>query len=72
MQMILNNAMLYFGFLPKTWDMAGAALARFGLSGEIWQTIAWVMLTSAVSLVLGLPWSIYRIFVLEVSYTQPI
>jgi hypothetical protein len=66
--MVLNNAMLYYYFLPKTWDMAGALLARTGLSGEIWQTIFWVLFTSACSMVVGLPWSIYRTFVLEASY----
>mgnify|MGYP001032553357 CR=1 FL=1 len=66
-QAVLNNAMLYYGFLPKTWSYAGVLLARAGLSGEIWQTVIWVLLSSVVSLIVGLPWSAYRTFVLEVS-----
>ena len=44
----VNAAMLLAGFLPATWALAGAALARWGggrawLQGEVAQSVVWVL-----------------------------
>lgn len=45
----LTAAMLLAGFLPATWQLAGALLARWGggrawLQGEAAQSVAWVLI----------------------------
>ncbi|EFN56421.1 hypothetical protein CHLNCDRAFT_22375, partial [Chlorella variabilis] len=65
---VLNTGLLLAGFLPATWRLAGALLARWGWDGEIPQTVAWVLIQACLSLVLGLPWSAYATFVLEARH----
>ena len=64
----LGLAMLMRGFLPRTWLLAGALLGHAGRAGEVQQSVVWVLLMSAASLALGLPWSVYGTFVLEQKY----
>lgn len=64
--------LLASGFLPRTWDAAGALLARWGppraAGSEVWQSVVWTLLTSAIFLVVSIPWSAYRTFVLEARH----
>lgn len=64
----ISVASLCYGYYPLTWNASGSLIALLGLSGEIPQTIAWVLLLTAVGTVLGLPWSVYKTFVLEAKH----
>lgn len=69
----LTAVMLLAGFLPATWRLAGALLARWGggrpwLQGEVAQSVVWVLIQAGVSLLLSLPWSAWSTFVLEARH----
>ncbi|KAI7842551.1 hypothetical protein COHA_003788 [Chlorella ohadii] len=69
----LTAAMLLAGFLPATWQLAGVLLARWGggrpwLQGDVAQSVVWVLLQAAASLLLSLPWSAWSTFVLEARH----
>ena len=66
-----NTAFIYFDVLPKLWNLAGSLLlshapARF--TGEISQSIAFVLGFIAIQSVVSLPTSIYSTFVLEEKF----
>lgn len=68
---IKNVATLYYDIIPKAWALAGLGIARYAparFSGEISQSLLFVLLISVGELVLGLPWEYYRNFVLEEKF----
>jgi len=92
---ITTIAFLWFGFYPKTWQMAGTILSKFvntptnvvtttklfGIISwgaktaatmtpctEIYQSIIWMFLISNISVIMNLPWSVYRTFSLEARH----
>ncbi|TPX70608.1 Ste24 endopeptidase [Spizellomyces sp. 'palustris'] len=62
-----STAFIVYDFLPYFWNLAGVALAKFGYGEdyEISQSIGFVVIMSVFGLVLGLPFSLYRTFVIE-------
>lgn len=58
--------MLSKGYYPYVWRLSGVILERMGLeSGEIAQSIVWVLVLSLISTCMSLPWSLYSTFVIE-------
>jgi STE24 endopeptidase len=63
---IWNTYILTHNLLPLAWDKSGELLHKFmGTEGEIAQSLVFVTLTTLVSTVIGLPWSLYSNFVIE-------
>lgn len=64
-------AFIYFDVLPKLWSFAGSLLQRFAparFTGEISQSIVFVLSFIFISQLLSLPQSIYHTFVLEEKF----
>jgi STE24 endopeptidase len=62
----LSLTMLIKGYYPYVWKISGAVISFLGWqSGEIKQSIAWVLILSLVSTCMNIPWSLYSTFVLE-------
>lgn len=65
---LVSAAQLVYGFLPFTWSLAYTIttqlpfLASWGIPA---QSAVWTLILGAQSLILGLPWSAYKTFVLE-------
>ncbi|XP_022094831.1 CAAX prenyl protease 1 homolog [Acanthaster planci] len=62
-----SSAILLLGGIPYLWGRAGQAIAYFGYGpeNEIIHSLMFLLLVSAYSTVVGLPWTIYSTFVLE-------
>ncbi|KAI0997146.1 CAAX prenyl protease 1 [Podosphaera aphanis] len=66
-----NAAFIYYDALPKLWTLAGSWLIRFAparFSGEISQSIVFVLLFLVIQQALSLPTSIYHTFVIEEKF----
>ncbi|KAJ9151586.1 CAAX prenyl protease 1 [Coniochaeta hoffmannii] len=66
-----NIGFIYFDVLPKLWSWAGSLLLRFAparFSGEISQSIVFVLSFIVLHQLLSLPSSIYHTFVLEEKF----
>jgi STE24 endopeptidase len=94
----VSIAFVWWGFYPKTWQLAGTILSKFittpthvstttklfGIISwgskavvattsmttrtEIYQSVIWMFLISNISVVMNLPWSVYRTFHLEARH----
>ncbi|EAA32128.3 putative zinc metallo-protease [Neurospora crassa] len=68
----IQNILFYqFDVLPKLWSFAGNLLVRFAparFSGEISQSIVFVLSFVVISQILSLPTSLYHTFVLEEKF----
>ncbi|KAL1869717.1 hypothetical protein VTK73DRAFT_2958 [Phialemonium thermophilum] len=68
---IQNIAFIHFDVLPKLWSWAGSLLLRFAparFTGEISQSIVFVLSFVVLQQLLSLPTSIYNTFVLEEKF----
>lgn len=65
--LVQELAVLGFALLPWFWDIALAAAAKIGIwvDSEMFHTIIFVLLYSAVKTLVDLPWSLYNTFVIE-------
>ncbi|CAD7697001.1 unnamed protein product [Ostreobium quekettii] len=66
-ELVTGILTLACGFLPWLWHAVSAAFSKvdWAKDGEIVHTIAFVLILSAVSIAMDLPWGLYRTFVLE-------
>lgn len=65
---IQNVAFIYYDVLPKLWNLVGSMLISYAparFTGEISQSIAFVLAFIVIQQILSLPTSIYSTFVLE-------
>ncbi|PIK60139.1 putative CAAX prenyl protease 1-like [Apostichopus japonicus] len=62
-----STLILLYGVIPWLWKFAGDITANFGYGSEyeIVQSLVFILLSSVVSYVIDLPWSIYSTFVVE-------
>ena len=51
--------------MPVLWSLSGHTLGWAGYSGEIRQSMVFIFYTSVISLIVGLPWSLYGTFAVE-------
>ena len=51
--------------MPLMWSLSDHTLRWAGVSGEIKQSMVFMLYTSVVSAVIGLPWSLYSTFAVE-------
>jgi STE24 endopeptidase len=68
---VQNIGFIYFDVLPKLWDFAGSLLVRFAptyFTGEISQSIVFILSFMVIHQLLSLPGSIYHTFVLEEKF----
>ncbi|KAI9046531.1 hypothetical protein LZ554_009278 [Drepanopeziza brunnea f. sp. 'monogermtubi'] len=68
---ITNTAVIYFDLLPKLWALTGSWILRFAparFSGEITQSILFIIAFIALQQVVSMPTSIYQTFVLEEKF----
>ena len=71
--LMVNVALLLLGYMPYVWDMGTATAVKYGLVAvgtsalrrEIIFTIIFLFLTTIHDTVIGLPFSLYRNFVVE-------
>ena len=66
-----NLAFLWYQFYPFTWKLSGDLLNHYpftSFTGEISQSVVWVLVIAIFSTLMGLPWSIYRTFWLEARH----
>jgi STE24 endopeptidase len=66
--LIENTLLLWYGALPYIWDRIGRDVMPSlpqSLNNEIGHTIAFLLVFSLISSITGLPWSLYKTFVLE-------
>ncbi|KAI8622622.1 CAAX prenyl protease 1 [Chytriomyces sp. MP71] len=68
--MLVTTLTLVYFVMPFYWHLSASVLAYFGLTGdrEILQSIVFVIVSTAVSSVLDVPFSIYKQFVIEERY----
>ncbi|XP_043218075.1 CAAX prenyl protease 1 homolog [Amphibalanus amphitrite] len=64
-EILFNTACLLMFVMPLMWSLSGHTLRWAGLSGEITQSMVFMLYTSVVSTVIGLPWSLYSTFAVE-------
>lgn len=68
---IQNTAFIYYDVLPKLWHLTGSLLLQYAptrFTGEISQSIAFVLAFIVIQQILSLPTSIYSTFVLEEKF----
>jgi STE24 endopeptidase len=66
---LMGAAQLWFGFLPVTWDWSARFLLFTGLPvTSPLQAASWTLILGGISLLLGLPWSLYKTFSLEAKH----
>ena len=68
---IQNIAFIHFDILPKLWSWSGSLLLKFAptrFTGEISQSIVFILSFIVIQQVLSLPTSIYHTFVLEEKF----
>ena len=51
--------------MPLMWSLSEHTLRWAGLSGEIKQSMVFMLYSSVVSTIIGLPWSLYSTFAVE-------
>lgn len=56
---------LIFGLIPIFWDISGQMIRGWGLENQIWQSLLFIVISSLLSFVIGLPWKMYDTFVIE-------
>lgn len=68
----LNCAFLWYGYYPRTWQLAGSIIHSVRpssmASSEIAQSVVWVLLLVVFSTVTALPWRLYSTFSLEAKH----
>ena len=60
----LQGCLLLY-MMPLMWSLSDHTLRWAGQSGEIKQSMVFMLYTSVVSTVVGLPWSLYSTFAVE-------
>jgi len=65
---VVSIGFLWYGILPWTWDLAVQVAAYFSSDSEIFQSMFFVAIQSLFWFVFGMPFSIYRTFVIEEQF----
>lgn len=60
-----QTIILAAGVLPWTWDVCGDIAAFLGVTGEVVQSIIFVEMFYSFGVVVELPWTMYKTFVIE-------
>ncbi|XP_072019048.1 CAAX prenyl protease 1 homolog [Amphiura filiformis] len=62
-----SSVILVIGAIPYLWHVAGQVMSHFdyGSEYEITQSLVFLLLASIFSIITGMPWTVYRTFVVE-------
>ncbi|KAJ3248810.1 CAAX prenyl protease 1 [Chytriomyces hyalinus] len=66
----ITTATLVFDWMPLYWSWASSVLRHYGMNGEreILQSIAFVIISSAIATAVDIPFAMYKQFVIEERY----
>ncbi|KAJ3257510.1 CAAX prenyl protease 1 [Chytriomyces hyalinus] len=67
---VITTATLVFDWMPLYWSWAASVLQHYGMNGdrEILQSIAFVIISSAIGTAVDIPFGMYKQFVIEERY----